>query len=101
MGISHRRYSEIGLFDRAWFDRLNLSYCEALSNFAFNFNMRRYNELWRGSDMDVQQIDAVFYGIDEDNSGRINFEVGPGGCREEHVIAMYFEPSFVEFNIIL
>ena len=29
-------------FDRAWFQRLKLTYDEALSNFAFNFNLRRY-----------------------------------------------------------
>jgi len=26
----------------AWLQRLNLTYDEALSNFAFNFNLRRY-----------------------------------------------------------
>jgi hypothetical protein len=29
-------------FDRAWFQRLNPEYDDPLSNFAFNFNMRRY-----------------------------------------------------------
>ena len=28
---------------RAWFQRLKLNCDEALSNFAFNFNLRRYN----------------------------------------------------------
>jgi len=29
---------------RLWFQRLKLQYDETLSNFAFNFNSRRYNE---------------------------------------------------------
>jgi hypothetical protein len=28
----------------AWFQRLKLQYSEALSNIAFNFNVRRYNQ---------------------------------------------------------
>jgi len=30
--------------DRAWFQRLKLDYDEPLSNFAFNFNLRRYHK---------------------------------------------------------
>ena len=30
--------------ERAWFQRLKVKYDEALSNSAFNFNLRRYNE---------------------------------------------------------
>jgi len=40
--------------------------------------MRRYREGWRGSGLDVQQIDAIFYRIDDDNNGCISYEVGPG-----------------------
>jgi hypothetical protein len=29
-------------FDRAWFQRLNVTYDEALSDFVFNCNLRRY-----------------------------------------------------------
>ena len=35
--------------DRSWSQRLKLKYDELLSNFAFNFNLRRYTQVRRYS----------------------------------------------------
>jgi len=40
-----------------WFQRLKLAYHKMLSTFAFNFNLRRYNE-------DTLNLSAGFHGID-------------------------------------
>jgi len=39
-GSDHGRAAQV---DPAWFSRLRLKYDELLSNFAFNFNLRRSN----------------------------------------------------------
>jgi len=78
----------------AWFQRLKPKYGEPLSNIAFNFNLRRYQEalILSGEDKELNRMK-----LEQKRAENVlaKEKAGPGGyCSPCH--PTHFEPSFLD-----